>query len=368
MSKKLILLLLAVTIGSPLFVLAQQAPVAIMKFKEKEKDFGTFKEEKGSVSCFFQFKNVGEKPVIIKDVKATCGCTVPDWSKQPVAPGKTGYVRVTYSAKNRPGSFNKNVTVIANTVPAKTILRLKGKVTPRVKTIADLYPAKINGLRLKSSYISFTNVKNTEVKKIQIPVYNDSDAPITISYKYLPKHLMLKMEPETLNPKQKGILLGEYDGAKKNDWGYVYDYVNFLINDKDEGRQRLVISANIVENFDNLTPEQRANAPKIEIAENVFNFKEIKQGERVEHIFKIKNIGKSNLIIRKTKTTCGCTAIAPQSKIIAPGQTSDLKVIFNSRGKRGTQNKSITITTNDPVTPSVYMRVTGKVIVPKTNS
>ncbi len=365
MSKKLILLLLAVTIGSPLFVLAQQAPVAIMKFKEKEKDFGTFKEEIGSVTYSFKFKNVGKKPVIIRNVYSTCGCTVPDWSKQPIAPGKEGYVKATYNAKNRPGPFSKNVTVIANTVPAKIILRIKGKVTPRVKTIADLYPTKINGLRLKSRHISFANVKNTEVKKTQLPVYNDSDAPITISYKNLPKYLVLKMVPNTLKPKQKGVIWGEYNGPKKNDWGYVYDYVNFLINDKEERKQRLTVSANIVENFDNLTPEQRANAPKIEIDENVFNFKEIKQGDKVAHTFKIKNIGKSNLIIRKTKASCGCTAIAPQSKIIAPGQTSDLKIIFSSRGKRGPQNKSITVTTNDPVTPSVYMRITGKVIVPK---
>ncbi len=364
MTKKLILLLLTVTIGSTLFVSAQKSPKAVMTFKSTTKDFGTFKEEKGSVTHSFDFTNTGKQPVIIKKVHASCGCTTPSWSRQPIAPGQKGYIKVTYHAKNRPGPFNKSITVTANTVPAVSVLRIKGKVTPRVKTIADLYPRKMSGLRMKNNHISFTKVKNTEIKSVNLPVYNDSETPITIGFKHLPSHVSIKMVPATLKPKQKGTIVAKYDGAKKNDWGYVYDYLTLLINNEYKPGQQIVVSADIVEDFDKLTYAQKAKAPKIEVTENVFDFKQIKQGESVNHTFKIKNTGKSDLIIRKTKASCGCTAIAPQSKVIKPGKTTDLKVVFNSRGKRGRQNKSVTIITNDPLTPSIYLRITGNVSIP----
>lgn len=101
MTKKLILLLLTVTMGSALFVSAQEAPKAVMTFKSKVKDFGTFKEERGSVSYSFEFTNTGKQPVIIKRVHASCGCTTPSWSRQPVAPGQKGYIKATYNARNR---------------------------------------------------------------------------------------------------------------------------------------------------------------------------------------------------------------------------------------------------------------------------
>ena len=79
----------------------------------------------------------------------------------------------------------------------------------------------------------------------------------------------------------------------------------------------------------------------------------------------LKNEGKSNLIIRKTKASCGCTAIAPENNVIAPGESTKIKTTFNSAGKKGVQNKTITVITNDPENTTIILNVKGEVTVPE---
>nr|WP_320117160.1 DUF1573 domain-containing protein [uncultured Marinifilum sp.] len=366
MSKKMIFLLVAAICGGFLFANAQNTK-PVMKFDSKVHDFGTFKEEQGKQAYAFEFVNTGTQPIIINQVRSSCGCTSPDWSKQPIAPGKKGFIKATFDPKNRPGAFNKSVTITANTNPSITILRIKGKVIEREKTIADLFPREMSGLRMKNNHLSFTKVKNTEVKEASMEVYNDSDSPVSIAFKRMPAHLKIKLVPEKIQAKQKGKIVAYYDASKKNDWGFVVDYLDILVNQQHKPGQRLTVSANIVEDFAQLSDTEKAKAPKIEFEKNIFDFGELTQGEKAEYTFKMKNNGQSDLIIRKTKASCGCTAIAPQAKIIKAGEETELKVVFNSRGKRGRQNKLITVITNDPAKSAVQLRVRGNVIMPKLN-
>jgi hypothetical protein len=350
--------------GNILFGQAQQAK-PLMKFDSKLHDFGTFKEETGEVSYTFEFTNVGKQPVIIKNVSSNCGCTSPKWSKQPIAPGKKGFIKAFYDPKNRPGAFHKTVTITANTDPVQTKLRIKGKVTPREKTIADLYPRKQMELRFTNNHVAITKVKNTATKEASIGVYNEGETIVEIGFKRMPGHLQVKMVPEKLAPKQKGKIIVTYDASKKPDWGYVKDPLELLINGKHVSGQRLYVAATIVEDFNTMSDEEKAKAPKLEFSEKVFSFGEITQGEKKEHIFKLKNTGKSNLIIRKTHAGCGCTAIAPNKRIVKAGEEAEIKVVFNSRGRRGRQNKFITIITNDPNNSSVRLRISANVTLPK---
>jgi hypothetical protein len=148
----------------------------------------------------------------------------------------------------------------------------------------------------------------------------------------------------------------------KHVWGFLMDRITVAINgDTQQNRNILSISANIEEDFSNLSEAEKAKAPKIEFNENTFNFGTITQGQSVDYIFQFKNTGKSDLVIRKTKASCGCTVINPSKSLLKPGETADLKVKFNSTGKLNRQNKSITVITNDPSQPQVTLRVTGMV-------
>lgn len=100
-----------------------------IEFKKDVHDYGSIKYAADG-SCSFEFKNTGTAPLIISNAKGSCGCTVPDWPKEPINPGKTAYIKVKYDTK-RPGAINKSVTITSNAVNEPTkILRIKGEVGP----------------------------------------------------------------------------------------------------------------------------------------------------------------------------------------------------------------------------------------------
>src|ERR1700712_469676 len=90
----------------------------LIDFESPEHNFGKVREEEGPVVYEFKFTNKGTSPAIITNVQASCGCTTPEWSRDPVQPGKSGFIKAEYNPINRPGVFEKALTVTANTEPA----------------------------------------------------------------------------------------------------------------------------------------------------------------------------------------------------------------------------------------------------------
>lgn len=103
---------------------------AQIQFAESSYNFGTIPEHGGKVSHTFEFTNTGDSNLVIIDAKADCGCTVPEFPAQPIAPGKKGHVKVTYDPIYRPGAFNKVVTVQTNGRQKKARIKISGTVNP----------------------------------------------------------------------------------------------------------------------------------------------------------------------------------------------------------------------------------------------
>jgi hypothetical protein len=333
-------------------------------------DFGNFKEEDGKQTATFTFKNTGSENLIITNVRSSCGCTAPDWTKTPVKPGEEGYVKATYDPKNRPGKFNKSITVTTNGTPPTTVLRITGDVTPREKTIEDNYPKVIGDLRLKTTHVAFVKITNNEVQTERLEVVNMSEKPLTIDFASVPAHVKIEANPKTLQGKkagekhgEKGVINISYDAKAKNDYGFVIDRMFFVINGEKNTQDRLSVSANIEEDFSHLTPEELANAPRIEFETTEYDFGTIKQKESKSFNYNFKNTGKSDLVIRKIKASCGCTATSPEKDVIKPGESSHIKVTFNSTGKRGKQRKTVTVITNDPKVSTSRLTISGNVDV-----
>jgi hypothetical protein len=95
-------------------------------FDKLEHDYGTI-ERGADGTCEFNFINKGASPLVLNNVRATCGCTVPEWPREPIAPGAKGVIKVRYNT-NISGSFNKSVTVFSNAANKTVMLRIKGKV------------------------------------------------------------------------------------------------------------------------------------------------------------------------------------------------------------------------------------------------
>ena len=94
-------------------------------------DFGEVKEADGPATHTFIVKNEGDAPLIISRIVPACGCTLPEWTKEPIAPGKTGEIKVSYDTKNRPGPIgNKSVSVYSNGHTGSIVLYINGTVIP----------------------------------------------------------------------------------------------------------------------------------------------------------------------------------------------------------------------------------------------
>jgi hypothetical protein len=108
---------------------AQIETGAKIEFSKDTHDYGTVKYGADG-TCTFEFKNTGNEPLIISTAKGSCGCTVPEWPKEPIAPGAKGTITVKYDTK-RPGAINKSVTITSNAVNEPTkVIRIKGNVLP----------------------------------------------------------------------------------------------------------------------------------------------------------------------------------------------------------------------------------------------
>jgi hypothetical protein len=339
----------------------QQSRAAI-DFEEKIHDFGELKEDDGKATHSFNFTNTGEQPLIIHNVRASCGCTSPDWTKQPVQPGKTGSIKATFDPRNRPGNFNKSIVVTTNATEPSVVLRITGKVVAREKTVEDIYPREMGAIRLRNTHLSFTRIAPEEVKTEELEVINTSEHAVTVEFDRVPAHIKIKMDPKTLAAGQKGKIIATYDAKAKDDWGFVVDQIYLNINAESNRKNRLSVSATIEEDYSKWSSEEMSNAPSIEIDERVFDFGELKQGEKVSHVFNLTNTGKSNLILRKVRASCGCTAIKPEITLITPGESTKVVAEFNSRGMSGRQNKSVTIYSNDPKKSTMLLRLSGTVV------
>ena len=125
--KKLILI---IVLFIPFFTLFSQSSKIL--FENSEHNFGDINEKDGKVSHKFSFKNDGDQPLLILSVKPSCGCTTPNWSKNPINPGDEGFIIAEYNPKGRPGVFRKSLNVVTNQSikdkPNNSYIYIKGKV------------------------------------------------------------------------------------------------------------------------------------------------------------------------------------------------------------------------------------------------
>lgn len=104
-----------------------QDNLPFFEFEEKVKDFGKITQGE-SVKTIFKFRNVGKSNLIISSAQGSCGCTVPQWPKEPIKPGERGEIEVVFNSEGKSGLQNKTITLVANTIPNTMVIALKGEI------------------------------------------------------------------------------------------------------------------------------------------------------------------------------------------------------------------------------------------------
>lgn len=360
--KKYIILIFIFGLIASLESFAQDGK-AILSFKTMKFDYGTIKEEGGVLSTFFEFTNSGKAPLVIQRVISSCDCAIVDWPKEPIIPAANGKIKVSFNPIGRIGKFEKLITIYSNSEAPTAVLIITGNVLERPKTIEEIYNRVFGDIRFKNVHVPYGRIYNNQTKVDTLEfIYTGTETiKIGAKYAFMP-FLKVSFIPESLKTKDKGIMIVSYDAKAKEDYGFVTDRFTLTKNDIDIPGSLITVSATIEEDFTNLNDTQRNNAPRIEMPIQNFDFGEVMEGDVIEKDFEFNNIGKSDLIIRKIKASCGCTTVEPADKIVKPGKSSSVKASVKTSGFTGRIAKTITIITNDPVNPSVVIRMTATVL------
>jgi hypothetical protein len=318
-------------------------------FEKTTHDFGTVKEEAGSISHDFKFTNTGKAPVIISNVKASCGCTTPDWTKEPVMPGQTGFIKAMYNTANRPGAFNKSLTVTSNTEPSSNTLFISGNVTPKVKSPEEEFPKKIGNTRFNSESLDLGSITTKEVITREFPVYNSGTSPLVfLAPQGLPKHIQISITPASIATLQKGSIKVTYDPKKKNDFGPVSDKITLVTNEAAENKKVLMVKADIKEFFPPLSAEQLALAPKLNFTATSLDLGTVKPKSVTTGYIEFTNTGKQDLVIKKVRTS-GVSLVGQAEKTtVKAGAKGRIKVTYTASDKTGPEGYIVFIHCNDP--------------------
>jgi len=126
--KKIVLMLLLAIVG---LATAEAKGKTDITFSTTTHNFGTIRADKGSVTAKYEFTNTGDTPLTIVNVtNGGCGCTKPDYPRQPIAPGKKGVIKITFNPRGRSGEFNRSVKVKVSSMKGRKTLTFNGVIIP----------------------------------------------------------------------------------------------------------------------------------------------------------------------------------------------------------------------------------------------
>lgn len=333
-------------------VIFAQQPV--ITFEKTEHDFGKINEADGRVTTIFTFKNEGMAPLVLSNVRASCGCTTPTWTKTPIEPGQTGDITVTYNPNGRPGRFQKTITITSNATAPTVKLTIKGEVIPKTQQGVNKFPHKIaDGLAVSSKIMTYGTILNTKNITKTIEYTNNSDKDITVGVLLNDKEPWIEAQATlvTVKPKEVGQLHVNVDGAKSKVWGSQNSYIYLIVNGKRQMTEdnKLTLSYSIEEDFSGV---DKKNAPIFEIASKEVNLGVISAGSKVSKTISVKNAGVNPLIIRAISNNSAQDLKATVSRTtVKSGKAQDIKIQVVTGQEVGTFRRQIDIITNDPANP-----------------
>ena len=330
----------------------------VVEFDKTVHDFGDVSIGDGPLTCTFTVKNIGKEPIAIYEVVTSCGCTDASWTREPLQPGKTGTISGTYKNEDGPVPFDKTLTVYIAGVSKPVILRMRGVVHEKKKSVAELYgDVKIGTLGLKSLQYRVPNVLQGESSGEEAKIANLGKQPLKVTFADVSPNLSVEVSPATI-PAGETAALRFTVKADPKIWGqHVYKATPVLNGKKAD--KPLSFTALTRGNFADWTPEQRKNAAQCIFDESTVSFGTVKAGQKVDAAFTFTNKGKSALHFYSMDADSeGFSATLPGDT--AAGAKGSIPVkLDTSKLPKGETVVMLTLTTNCPARPLINLFLVG---------
>lgn len=363
---KLILLTLASILSITVISAQNNAQISV---DELSYNFGTINEADGPASHVFIIRNTGTGPLVITRVTASCGCTQPEYSKEPIAPGKTGELKITFDPKGRPGPFHKTISIYSNGRKGTFNLTVKGEVKPKSIQPVITYPYSIGELKLHTKTILYSSIRPEETLGEQIHIMNDSQRDLTIRLDKLPNYFTVDVNPATLQPGETGEITILLEGKMVKRKGRITAELPVIVNSSEpkETIGHIQIAANLIDNFNKLSASEKAQAPVAQLSGTLLEFGLLQTkggiipliGGKASISFDITNTGKSPLLIYSVTCDDDRLDISGGKRELKPGATATFKVSVRPKDVKTRMESLINVVCNDPNGPVRLIKVTA---------
>ena len=312
--------------------------------------------------------NTGSAPLLIVKAQAGCGCTGIDYPELPIMPGDTATVSLSYNPSGRPGQFTKQAIIFTNTDTKRTILEISGNVIPTDATLDKEYPIKAGNLRISQRDIPFGELIKGKGSTQYLSAYNASTDTLLVSVTGARQHIRPAVVPDTVPPARVTALTVHYVSKYAPLWGLNVDTLTLEsrplspASAEGKGSADIHVMAQVMEDFDNLTDKQRADAPVIAVdCDERLDFGTMKAGEVVIRSFTITNKGKEPLAIRRLWVPQGegITLKADRQEVKRGKKATVIVTVDTACQQENLLNVPLTLLSNDPDNPRVTIRLVG---------
>jgi len=333
-----------------------------IQFREETFDFGAIAEEGGSVLHEFLFTNNTGKSVRVLTVQASCGCTTPSWTKEAVAPGKTGFIQASFNPKGRPGYFNKSLTVTTDLDPTPIILQIKGQVQVQgAASSSTEFQVANGGWKLKTGSFNLGKIFiQNEAATREFPFVNGGQKPVTYTGTFVgPKYITVDVKPKTIQPGERGTVKIVYNAKLKNSYGFQSDNVEIVTDDELNPNKSFSVYATLEDDFSNIKQEDLQRAPQLKLQNTSVDIGRIRPNQTAVQEVALSNTGKKDLDIRALQGNCTCISASSAKSTLKPGESTMMRIEFSPGDRKGNSTKAVTLYSNDPLNPVQRVTLTA---------
>lgn len=334
-----------------------QTPETVV-FDKTVHDFGDVSVTDGPLSCTFTLTNKGTEVISIYEVVSSCGCTDVKWTKGTIAPGGSGTISATYKNEDGPMPFDKTLTVYISGVKRPVVLRLRGVVHEKKKSLSQLYGAeKLGDFGLKARQFKTATLKQGLSVSETATVANLGKNPLKVEWADVSPQLRLSLTPNPI-PAGSTATLTFTIQADSALYGKTVYHATPVLNGK-KAAQGLEVSAYTQENFSSWSSERREKAALPVMQSSTINLGTVKKGETKEISFECTNRGKETFHIYKADAEVpALKAVALPD--VAPGKKENLRFTLDTAALPEGENViMVSLTTNSPLRPLVNLFIAG---------
>lgn len=329
-----------------------------IRWLQTEHNFGAFDEDDGTVECKFVFTNKGPEEVSIRSARASCGCTMPHYPHDVIAPGDSAAITVAYNPTGRPGHFNKTIRVNFSDDNVQTLV-ISGVVIGSQNTLRSRYPFEAGPMKLRSRQVPFGTVLKGKGKSAVFEVYNASHEPIVPEWRNVPSYLRISTVSDTINPGEQGVYSLVMTPGNTEIYGILTDSAQIVVPGNDP--VKVDLTAILEEDFSKLTPGEVAKSPQVVVDNQRIDFGEFPaDGGEVTRSFTIENRGKSDLLLRRVYTTDPGVSVRVDADKVKKGKSTMAYITVDPSALTSPLlNARVQIIANDPAMPITIVRAVG---------